>query len=93
MKSQPIASDSILGFAVGCAALSIVAALSFLLGGHIHSIRGAAGGVGFMAALLAGGVGAWFSCRARERRFFLALLLSLFPLAFWFWEVYKVVHA
>ncbi len=45
-----------------------------------------------MAALIGTAVAFWFSFRARDARLAAAAFVSLFPLAFWCWQIYEVVH-
>ena len=92
MSPQTINTDGVLRFAVGCLTASALAALTYLVGGHIGSVRGPSGGVGIMAALIGSGVAVWFSIRARDRRLVLAASVSVLLLAFWCWVIYEVVH-
>jgi len=92
MSAEVLSNAKVFRLAVGCILLSALAALAFLIGGHSPSVRGASGGIGFMAALVGSGVGAWFSFRARDPRLVVAALLSLLPLAFWCWVIYEVVR-
>ena len=71
-----------LTLAAWCIALSAVAALTFLVGNHTPSVRGASGGVGIMAALIRLSVACWFSLRARDARLRVAALASLPPSGF-----------
>jgi hypothetical protein len=76
MNSQTFSPGKIAGLAAWLIALSAVAALVFLVGGHAASVRGPSGAVGFMAALVGSGVSGWFSFRARDRRLGVAALFS-----------------
>jgi hypothetical protein len=92
MSTQELNATKVLRLVVWCIALSAMAAVAFLVGGHTPSVHGPSGGVGFMAALIGSGVAFWFSLRARDARLIVAALLSLFPLAFWCWQIYEIVH-
>jgi len=92
MASQNINLDQILRVVIWCIALSSLAALAWLFFGHVEDVRGAAGGIGGMTAITGSGVAIWFSIRSRDKRFVVAALLSVLPLAFWCWTIYQVVH-
>jgi predicted aconitase with swiveling domain len=92
MTPQTTSLNEALRFAAGSIVVSAVAAVGFLIWGHIPSVRGSAGGVGIMAALFGTGVASWFSIRTRDRSLRIAAVLSLLPLAFWCWVVYEVVN-
>ncbi|MBI5388550.1 MAG: hypothetical protein HZA90_28120 [Verrucomicrobia bacterium] len=92
MTPQTIKPGGVFRFAVGCLVVSLVAAVTFLLGRHISSIRGPSGGVGIMATLIGSGVAVWFSIRARSRRLFIAASFSLVLLAFWCWVIHEIFH-
>ena len=89
MSSQTISTEKILRFALGCIAVSFVAAAAFVLFGSLH---GPAGGLGIMSSLIGSSVAGWFAFRARDRRLIAAALVSVLPLAFWVWVVYDAVH-
>ena len=92
MTTQSASFDNLLKFTAGCIMVSALAGISFLIWGHVASVRGPAGGVGIMAALLGTGVPLWFTVRTRELSLLVATLLSLLPLAFWCGAVvYEVV--
>jgi hypothetical protein len=92
MTPQTTSPEGVLRLAVGCIVVSVLAALAFLVGGHVASVRGPAGGVGIMAALFGSGVALWFAVRARNRRLVVAAVISVLPLAFWCWVIYEIVH-
>ncbi len=92
MSTQALHSAKILKFALWCIGLSAVAALAFWAGCHTPLLSGPSAGVGVMAALIGSGVSLWFSFRARDAVLAAAGLVSLFPLAFWCWQIYEVVH-
>jgi hypothetical protein len=92
MTPQTTSPEGVLRFAIGCIVVSVLAALAFLVGGHVASVRGPAGGVGIMAALLGSGVALWFSLRVRNRGLVVATAFSVLPLAFWCWVIYEIVH-
>jgi len=54
---------------------SFIAVVAFLLFRDVAWVRGAAGGLG--------GVAAWFAIRARNLRLAMAAVVSALPLAFW----------
>jgi hypothetical protein len=92
MKPKDISPGDMLRFAVGRIVVSALAALAFLLGRQYAVVRGTSGGLGIPAALIGGGVAAWFSIRARNRSLLIAALLSILPLACWGWMIYEHVH-
>lgn len=92
MTPQTTSPERIFRFALGCVAVSIVAAVAFVLAGHVGSVRGPAGGVGIMASLIGSGVAFWFALRARDGRLAMTAAFSLLPLAFWSWAIYEIVH-
>jgi hypothetical protein len=91
MNSRPISLEQIRRFALGCLAVSALAALAFLAGRRVSAIRGLAGGAGFMAGLIGGGVSAWFAVRARDPRLLRAALFAGGLLAFWAWVAWKML--
>lgn len=92
MPQQTTSAEEILRLALGSIGVSVFAALAFLIGGHVASVRGPAGGVGIMAALVGSGVALWFSIRSRNTRLTAAAVLSVLPLAFWCWVLYETVY-
>ena len=94
MSNQSISQEKILRFAVVCIVVSSVAVMAFIPFRHgTYIIRGPAGGVGIMSALIGGTVAGWFAIRTRDRKLTTAALLSLLPLAFWAWVIYDAVYA
>jgi F0F1-type ATP synthase assembly protein I len=72
--------------------VSSVAAVAFLLFRDVSWVRGAAGGVGIMSALIANGVAIWFAIRARNFKLVVAAVASALPLAFWTWVIFGIVR-
>ncbi len=89
---QALSATRILRFALLCTLLSTLAALVFYFGAEIRSIRGAFGALGFHAGLIGTGVALWFSARSGDSRLIAAAVLSLLPLGFWAWQIYRVIH-
>lgn len=92
MSRQTISQEKILRFAVGCVVVSSVAAVVFLLFREVASVRGPAGGLGIMSALVGSSVAGWFAFRSRDRRLTVAALVSALPIAFWSWVLYDLVY-
>lgn len=92
MSRPTISAEKILHFAVGCVVVSLVTAVVFLLFREAASVRGPAGGLGIMSALVGSSVAGWFAFRARDRKLTAVALASALPLAFWSWVLYDLVH-
>jgi hypothetical protein len=92
MKSEYAKPADVFRFAAGCVVVGFLSAVVYLLFRQNSDVRGATGGVGFMASLVGSGVAFWFALRGRERKLIVIALLSVLPLGFWCWIIYSVLH-
>jgi hypothetical protein len=92
MKLEAAKPADVFRFAAGCVAVSFLSAVVYLLFRQISDVRGVTGGVGIMASLIGSGVAFWFALRGRQRDLIAMALLSVLPLGFWCWIIYKVLY-
>jgi hypothetical protein len=92
MQPEATKPADVFRFAAGFLAVGILTAVTYLLFSQMPDVRGIAAGFGIMASLFGSGVSIWFALRGGERKMIAMALLSVLPLGFWCWVIYRVVY-